>query len=76
MKKEWERDEKRFDALSKTKQQYIKERSWQRIFDITPRHVSGPEMVRLDCFWLLRLNQFRRVWRLKKGERVHEIYSV
>lgn len=77
-KEEWEQDEKRFDSLSKIEQQHIKERSWQQIFDITPRHgewTRNGEIVQ-GCFWLLRLNQVRRVWRLKKGERVHEICSV
>ena len=76
--KEWEQDEKRFDALSKIEQQRIKENSWQQIFDITPRHgewTRNGEIVQ-GCFWLLRLNRVRRVWRLKKGKRVHEIYSV
>ena len=76
--KEWEQDEKWFDNLSKREQQRIKEESWQRIFNITPQHgewTRNGEIVQ-GCFWPLQLNQVRRVWRLTKGERVHEIYSV
>ena len=76
--KEWEQDERRFDALSKVEQQRIKEESWQQIFDITLRHgewTRNGDVVQ-GCFWLLRLNQVRRVWRMKEEERVHEIYSV
>ena len=75
---EWERDEKWFASLSKQKQQPVKEKSWQRIFDITPRYgewTRNGDAVQ-GCFWLLQMNQVRKVWRLKKGERVHEIYSV
>lgn len=45
--KEWEQDEKRFDVLSKTEQQHIKEKSWQQILILFHGVISGPEMVRL-----------------------------
>lgn len=65
-----------FDSLPSKKQQRIKEKSWQRIFDISIRRqgewtING-ETVQ-GCFWQLRLDQVRKAWRLKKGERVHEI---
>lgn len=77
-KEEWERTEQWFDSLPKEEQQKVKEKSWQRIFDITPRY---GEWTRNDdcvqaCFWSFQREQIRKVWHLKKGERVREIYPI
>ena len=73
---DWERDNSWFDSLNRHKQQRVKEKSWERIFDITPRHDEWTRngSVVQGCFWLLQMNHVRKVWRLKKGERVQCVY--
>ena len=75
---EWERLEKKFDSLPERKQKQVEEKSWQRIFDTDIRHgewTKNGETVQ-GCFWMLEINQIRKVWLLKKGEKVREIYSI
>ncbi|UOC07345.1 DUF3841 domain-containing protein [Lactobacillus johnsonii] len=72
---EWDCKEKWFDNLTVNQQQRVKEESWQRIFDITPRHgeweVNGD--VVQACFWAIKKDQIRKVWRLQKGKKVQLI---
>ena len=75
---EWERLEKKFDSLPERKQKQVKEKSWQRIFDTDIQYeewTKNGEAVQ-GCFWMLEINQIRKVWLLKKGEKVREIYSI
>lgn len=71
---EWEELNAWFDGLTKKDQQAVKEASWQQIFDITPSHdpwtLNGAYVQ--ACFWQLELSQVRKVWRMKKGEKVRE----
>ena len=72
---EWDCKEKWFDNLTVNQQQRVKEESWQRIFDITPRHgeweVNGD--VVQACFWAIKKDQISKVWRLQKGKKVQLI---
>ncbi|GFZ27372.1 DUF3841 domain-containing protein [Lactobacillus corticis] len=76
--KEWNHQDKWFESLPKDQQRQVKENSWQRIFDITPRYgewdKNGDSVQ--ACFWSLRKEQIRRVWRLRKKKKVCEIYSI
>lgn len=75
---EWDRKDKWFDGLSAKQQQQEKEKSWQQIFDVTPRYGdwdANGEAVQA-CFWAIKKEQIRKVWRLKQGEKVRKIYSV
>lgn len=72
---EWDRKEQWFDDLNANQQQRIKSESWQRIFDITPRHgewKANGESVQA-CFWSIKKDQIRKVWRLQKGKKVRLI---
>ena len=60
--------EKAFDTLSEAQQRIIKERSWERIFSVSPPVDS--EWVRVGCyiqaaFWELRREQIVKVWHYK-----------
>lgn len=73
--KEWEQGEHWFDSLTKNKQQRVKEKSWQRIFDITPRcgeWTKNGDVVQ-GCFWLMKKNQVKKVWRLRKDHKTIQI---
>lgn len=54
----------------------LKETSWQKIFDITPRlgRDQNGEMVQA-CFWGLYKSQIRKVWHLQAGKKVSLIYD-
>lgn len=72
---DWNRQEAWFDQLPAAHQTRVKERSWQRIFDITPAHgdwTRNGDCVQ-GCFWQLNRNQVRRAWRLRKGKRMVEL---
>lgn len=72
---EFEQENAWFNGLNVPQQQRVKEKSWQRIFDITPRTgdwTKNGDSVQ-GCFWLLKREQIRRVWRLKQGTRAYEM---
>ncbi|HJA73798.1 MAG TPA: DUF3841 domain-containing protein [Candidatus Limosilactobacillus faecipullorum] len=56
--------------ISPLERSELKEISWQKIFDITPRQAENKngEMVQA-CFWVLSKSQIRKVWHLQAGER-------
>lgn len=72
---EWERQAEWFSSLSEKEQEQVKEESWKRIFDISPRFGDWEHNGRMvqACFWKIEKAQVRKVWRLKEGERVYEI---
>ena len=73
---EYQRLNNWFESLTPKKQQRVKEKSWQQIFDITIRRQDEWKMngeIVQGCFWQLKIDQVRKVWRLKKGARVREI---
>ena len=53
-----------FESLTPEKQQRVKEKSWQQIFDITIRRqdewTMNGEIVQ-GCFWQLKIDQVRKV---------------
>lgn len=75
---EWNQRDEWFERLSEKEQRRVKLKSWNRIFDITPRKgewTKNGDIVQA-CFWSLNRNQVRKVWRLRKGQKTHEIYSI
>lgn len=66
---EWLQQEQWFDGLSKETQRLYKQKSWQKIFDVTPRKgewtANGRDIQ--GCFWVLKSEYIRKVWRLQKG---------
>lgn len=72
---EWDSKDKWFNELPAKKQQLVKEKSWQRIFDVTPRHgewdANGKSVQ--ACFWSIEKKYIRKVWRLQKGKKVQLI---
>ena len=69
---EWDQYDTWFEHLPTSQQRYVKENSWKRIFDITPRRGEWTQNggAVQACFWMLKKQQIRKVWRLKKGKRV------
>lgn len=61
---EWELQDKQFENLPKEERQQVKEASWQKIFDITPRHgkwdKNGDSVQ--ACFWSIEKEQICKVW--------------
>lgn len=75
---EWDKCDKWFDSLNESKKVQVKEKSWQRIFDITPRRgewIQNGFAVQ-GCFWEIKKEQVRTAWRLQKGRKFYEIDSL
>lgn len=67
--KEWRDKNRLFEGMTPKRQRFVKEQSWQRIFNVTPRHgewTKNGESVQA-CFWYIGKKQIRKVWRLKAG---------
>ena len=76
--KELDRKDEWFDKLPARKKQQVKEKSWQRIFDVTPRQGewdANGESVQA-CFWSINKEQVQKVWRLQKGQKGQLISSM
>lgn len=73
---EMEQQDNWFKSLPEQEQQQVKESSWQRIFDITPRYGEWDRNgdVVQACFWSIEKGQIRRAWRRQDGKKVQEIY--
>lgn len=76
--KEWNQSIDWLDSLPEKERQKVKRKSWNRIFDITPRKgdwTKNGDVVQA-CFWALSRDQMRKVWRLRKGQETQEIYAI
>ena len=73
--KEGQAKDRWFDHLPQAKQQKVKEKSWQQIFDVTPRTGGWTQNVAIvqgSC-WCLKKEQVRHAWRLKRGQPSQQI---
>ncbi|WP_295731071.1 DUF3841 domain-containing protein [uncultured Limosilactobacillus sp.] len=72
---EWHKKDDWFDNLSPLKQKRVKERSWQRIFDVTPRKGEWTQNGAFvqGCCWYFKKDQISHVWYSKKGQRCQQI---
>lgn len=60
---EWEKYQKEFDALSKSEQEIVKEKSWQKIFNVEPNKTEWLETGRFiqATFWKLKEENIRKI---------------
>lgn len=61
-----------FENLPLKQQEQVKRKSWQHIFDVTPRRgkwTQNGDFVQA-CFWQIHMHQVRKVWRMKRGRKV------
>lgn len=72
---EWDKNDKWFNSLPKKQAEEVMKKSWQNIFDISPRHgiwtMNGGYVQ--GCFWKLTKDQVCQVWRLERGRKSYRL---
>lgn len=65
-----------FNALPAAQRLRVKQRSWQRVFEIDPVHDENNWQGRdvQGCFWELQTDQVRHALRMRRGQRMVQLF--